>query len=677
MLVAEMDSGLLADNLAAFGRYMPALFAVLDKHVPQTKLVTNPDGSRDVEFRGQRLYDARNDGTTGPDLARRLAESLRGTTSSRMLIQPMDTKIIDATTNVFVQRLLRQGVEDGVAFLEQPIGDGAYHLIVMGLGLGYHLDELVKLAEPYAICIVEPNLDFLYHSLSTFDWRPILERRSAWPQAVSILTADNAEEIAWRVRMHCRSANPAALDSALVVASYPNDTMERALKLFRRDAHLVHTGLGFFQDELEMTRAAYFNLVRHDDFRVFRRVEERAELPAFVIGSGPSIDDDMEFLKENQDRAAIFCCGSALGVLLANDIRPDFEVLLENGEAPRIMLESINKNYDFEGIRLIASNTISPQIRPLFKDRAFFMRQSLSSYAMFSPGPEYSLEHSGPTVTNTGLEAALSLGFNEIYLFGCDLGARSPERHHSRFSPYRMADRTAEYDASVAFLQSLPDRQLGNFGGVVFTNDIMTWSRDSMELALIRAQGRARVFNCSDGMRINGARAQVSSGVKLEAPAGGKAATVDRLMEQFPPAATFGFADRWKAVDWRLRLHDFAGQLIDICRAMPERSQEALHRMVPLLIPDHRRQPTFEEYCLRGSVFVSIISADYYMRRAHPPEKHDAFGRTAYRGLIELIDLMVEQGDWFFEHLDELTTYGELKESLRTWTETRIPSPST
>jgi len=671
MTLVEMDSDLLADNLAAFGRYMPDLFAALDKHSPQTRLVRCADGSYDVEFRGQRLYDRRNDGTTGPEQARRQAEQLRGTVGGRLLIQPMDSKIIDATSDVFVNRMLRQGVEEGVTFLEKPAGDGAYHLIMMGLGLGYHLEELIKLCQPYSICIIEPNRDFLYHSLSTFDWRPILERRAAWPQSVSILAAEGADEMAWRARMHCRYANPAAIDATLIASAYPNDAMDRAIKLIRRDAHLIHTGLGFFQDELEMTRTSYFNLVRHDDFRLFRKTEERAEVPAFVVGSGPSIDDDIEFLKENQDRAVIFSCGSAIGVLLANGIRPDFQMVLETTDAPFHMLESIAKSYDFDGIAVIGSNTISPLIRSLFNERIFFLRQSLSPYAIFSPGPEYSLDHSGPTVTNTGLEAALSLGFNEIYLFGCDLGARSPDRHHSRFSPYRMADRKVDYDASVTFLQSFPARERGNFGGIVYTNDIMTWSRDSMELALARQHRSRRVFNCSDGMQIRGARAQVSPGVKIAAQPGRKQAALARLKAHFPPAAEFDFPARWKDEDWQGRLRGFADQLVEICQAMPERSQEFLHRIVPLLIPDHNRPPNFEEYCLRGTAFVSFISADYYMRRAHPPEKREAFDRIAYRGLIDLIELMIEQSEWFFEHLDELTTHAEMRDYLRPWTERR------
>ncbi len=674
MTVIDVASDLVEGNLAAFGRHLPELCRQLRAHVPQSRLVENPDGSHDIEFRGQRLYDIAGEGATGPELARQAVERMRGTSRNRLLIHPLDSKSIDATTDVFVRNMLKQGIDSGAVFLEHPIGDSAYHLVVMGLGLGYHLAAFIDLCQPFSICIVEPNLDFLFHSLSVLDWRPILERRAAWPQAVSILLGGSAEELSRQMRAHCRNANPAATDSSLIVSSYANDTMEAAVRLFRRDAHLVHTGLGFFQDEMEMTRTSYFNLVRHDDFRLFLRNDERVDVPAFIVGSGPSIDDDLDFIAANRDRAVIFSCGSALGVLLANGIRPDFQLILETTDGPFQMLESIAKTYDFEGIRLIGSNTISPLIRPLFKERVLFMRQSLSPYSMLSPGLEYSLIRSGPTVTNTGLEAALLSGFQKIYLFGCDLGARSPERHHSRFSPYAMAERTKDYDAGLVFAQSLPERQLGNFGGIVFTNDILTWSRDAMEWSIGGEGAGRQIFNCSDGIKIKGARAQVSSGVRIATSPARKQEQLRKMMAHFPEGKSFDFPGRWAATDWRGRVHDFADRLIDICQQRPERTQDFLNRVCPLLVPDHERLPTFEEYFLRGTVFVSIICADYYARRVHPPEKMAEVRELAYQGLTELIETMVGQSDWFFDHLDGLLTHSDLKEGLRAWKAEPTPS---
>src|SRR5579871_4642444 len=206
MTVAELDKDLWTDNVEAFGRYMPEIAQLLSRHVPETRLIDNPDGSHDIEFRGQRLYDIAGDGTTGPELAKKTVEQLRGTQRGRLLITPLDRRSLDDTSLLYTTGLLQQGVDDGVTFLENPADDGAYHLIVMGFGLGYHLKELVELCQPFSICIVEPNLDFLFHSLATFEWRPILERCATWRQSVTIIRSAVAEDISRLVRNHCRSA---------------------------------------------------------------------------------------------------------------------------------------------------------------------------------------------------------------------------------------------------------------------------------------------------------------------------------------------------------------------------------------------------------------------------------------------------------------------------------------
>jgi len=91
MMIADVASDRRADNLDAFERYMPELFNLLRHHVPQSRLVENPDGSHDIEFRRQRLYDVTGDGTTGPQLARKLATALRGTPRRRLYVSPLDS----------------------------------------------------------------------------------------------------------------------------------------------------------------------------------------------------------------------------------------------------------------------------------------------------------------------------------------------------------------------------------------------------------------------------------------------------------------------------------------------------------------------------------------------------------------------------------------------------------
>ncbi len=50
------------------------------------------------------------------------------------------------------------------------------NLIILGTGLGYHIEELVKQTDILCLIIIEPNPDFFFLSLYACDWEGILNR---------------------------------------------------------------------------------------------------------------------------------------------------------------------------------------------------------------------------------------------------------------------------------------------------------------------------------------------------------------------------------------------------------------------------------------------------------------------------------------------------------------------
>ena len=52
-------------------------------------------------------------------------------------------------------------------------------------------------------------------------------------------------------------------------------------------------------------------------------------MPAIIVGNGPSLDKEIDFLRKNQDNFVIFCSGSALKPLYKAGITPDFQVEIE------------------------------------------------------------------------------------------------------------------------------------------------------------------------------------------------------------------------------------------------------------------------------------------------------------------------------------------------------------
>jgi len=660
----EVALNLREQNLALLSQYLPDLYQKMAAHIPQTQLVCNEDGDWDVVFRGEFLY--------GPGGRARLDAGigqLRGTTKGRVSLGAPHSKNVDLSTGEFLFHFLKRATDEKFTFSMQPQVDDSYHFVSFGFGLGYHIEPIIKLSNCKSICIVEPNLDFLYHSLDVFDWKILFELSKENKIAVEVFYCSSSVDMAISARLHCRYTNPFALDSLLIFSAYPNDAMLAAMDIFRRDAQLITMGLGFFEDEMEMVRASYHNLL-DGNFRFLRRCPVPISTPAFIVGSGPSVDADLDFLRKNQDRGIIFACGTAIRVLLANGIRPDFAVVLENGEAPANVFEEIGKVYGFKKIVFIGSNTVSTKFKKLFNDIILFFRYSLSSYPLFCPGHAYSLFDAGPTVTNTACAAAQALGFREYYFFGVDYGTRDPVRHHSRDSVYKIGGHEKKRRKGETALD-LNDQfniiDLANFGGLMRTHEIFAWSRDTMARIVGRMSAGSVVYNCSDGLLIAGAKPKVSTSIKLTSTPEAKNRDLALLVENCPRETQELFERKWKAQIWKYQVKKKVDEIKAAVSKTSILSGKFLETIYQQLFPDIKRMPRFEEFFIRGSVSAMAMGVDYYIRRVSKDEDRERFGVLAMEEFKKSLDEIVRRTEWYFDHIDELKTADDLETRLGDW----------
>ena len=98
-----------------------------------------------------------------------------------------------------------------------------------------------------------------------------------------------------------------------------------------------------------------------------------------LTASGPSLDDEISFLRDHSS-AAIVAAGSSVGTLLRNGIQPTAVVLLEMASVVYYdLLQLIVEGYDLSNIILIGSLSIDPRIKKLFKSFVAFSRPSMAT----------------------------------------------------------------------------------------------------------------------------------------------------------------------------------------------------------------------------------------------------------------------------------------------------------
>lgn len=622
-------------NLDVVKKIAPWLFDKLCKiDEPHSRLIEDEDDGLDIEFQGTRLY--------GKSHKRYVEDQVAAYWKKphRVNFSPPQSVSLDRVAGRFTYNVMRRAVDAGMAFSPIPLGRECFYLMIFGFGLGAHVVPLVEETKCRGLILVEPNVEFLYHSLFTFDWEDLFQRFSGEGKFISIIRGDNHDEIAYNIRQFIRSKNPSFLDGALIFSHYKGSVLEMAQKRFQADASLVLSGLGFFDDDIKMIRNSFENLKNYTSY-IYRRVSKPRSLPVFIIGCGPSLDQSFEVIRQNRDKAILLSCGTTLGVLLANGIVPDYQLEIENVEPVYAILSDKAANYDISGITLVASSTVDPRVRPLFSKTIFFFRQVLASWSIFSLGADTALFEAGPTVTNAGLSFAQDLGFREFYFFGMDYGTRDREQHHAKDSEYRPGGK-------VKFSQGFNMVRPGNLGGSVHTNGIYIWARDTVERNIRNFRRGATYYNCSNGMAIDGTIPKIPKAVSL--PGGvDKAVELDNLLGDLIQYDRAQFEKSWGAKDWAGAVGQLCDELIGLC---DDRDGDYpflyLLKMFDVLTAVSDMDLPSNISLLRGSIFMMLITVGFYPSRLTDPTKAEELQeiiRSEVRARIE--EMRTEALDFF------------------------------
>jgi Glycosyltransferase Maf N-terminal domain/Protein of unknown function DUF115 len=381
-------------------------------------------------------------------------------------------------------------------------------LVIFGLGLGYHLNALIRGTRARWIIVVEPVREFIALSPEIVDWREVadvLDERQGKLHFVTEL--DPAQMVAAISR--CINRHGASyIDGSWVFTHYPLWAFVEGRQRFLADADNMFAQCGFFEDELKMTRNAAGNFAAAPFWLLNGEKRLRRPETAVVIGAGPSLDEALDKLKEIRDRVVMFSAGTALRPLLRNGITPDFHCELENVPEVFEQLQEAGKHGDLSQIALIGSLSLDSRISSLFGERIFFFRENSSGTALFK-GKYEPLLNAVPTCVNTALSAASFLGFTDFLLFGTDCGVRPGRADHAEGTIYQDL-----WKDRPEFFKKYPLEVEGNFGGVAMTDWVFDTCRRILALAISRFGLSAA--NCSDGALIPGATPKVPDAVEVK-----------------------------------------------------------------------------------------------------------------------------------------------------------------
>ena len=385
-------------------------------------------------------------------------------------------------------------------------------LVIFGLEFGYQLEYLVERRDIKHLYIYECNLDYFYYSLFSIDWIPILEHFHRDGHTINFLLGVNAKDVSDKYIFQLEENGLFLAPETYVYKSYSSPNNDRSFSEFRENYPRHATGWGFFDDALigvaqGLKALPQMNLCLYDADTKIPKWQQ--DIPVFIVGNGPSLDDGIELLKEVKDRVLIISCGSTINTLRKVGIKPDFHVDVERMKQTVDKFTFFEKS-ELEGVVGLTVDVMHPDFYNYF-DRTFTGGKpgeaivTLIGAAIAAEGQSYMpMNYSAPFVANLALSYCDYFGFKNIYFLGVDNGYVSHEHHHSKHSGYYKDGKESGFQ-TFARAHTIPVP--GNFGGEVRSTNFMNMSRIQLG-ALLNRMRKVKGVNCynlSNGAKINGA----------------------------------------------------------------------------------------------------------------------------------------------------------------------------
>ena len=638
----QEQSKLRESNLQWFAEQFPGMHQQLLSYEVLSILEDEGGGWFNLDLSGQKLYS--------PSAQKYISEQLDAFEKApfRIKMAPMQPGSFDRYASNCLHRVIERIDKAGIELSTFIPGTESYYAVVFGIGLGAHLNTIAEKTLCQALILVEPNLEFLAQSLNVFDWRKLHDMMIDRGGYLNVILSDSSDHVFMRIKHDIRLTNPCSMDGMILFTNYSNPLYPQMYERLHNDIHLILSGLGFYFDETVMLANTHENL--HAGTARMARFDRNKirGYPIFIIASGPSLDNDMEWIKINQDKAVIVACGSAIMPLLRNGVQPDFTVEIENIPELHPMMVDTIKYVDVSKVHLLASTTIDPRVPKFFDQTSYYFRPALSCYPAFARKEDEPLENGSPTVTNAALALAQSFGFREFYLFGADMGSKIQGLAHSKHA-WQNSDEGCEVDIKF----NIPVR--GNFGGTVYSYQDMNWTRDELELAIQHFHKGRFYYNCSDGAYIKGALAKHSRSIKLKDQPYKKAVEIKKIVDSFAPYPKEDFAAHWQDEKIRNKMIAYCERVI-ACFDDPDRvsNKRALTEANRALAAYHKTGLDLGlAMVFRGTLWQALLGTDYYVNRVVGKEQRAAAEMIFKEEFVRLTRYLLEEAIADVGHLTE------------------------
>lgn len=311
---------------------------------------------------------------------------------------------------------------------QKKIGSYQMKYIFCGFGNGMYIREILKRSDSTArILVYEPSKRLFSFVLDNFDVSDLLSDERLTVIVEQYYDRSFEDEL-YRVVTYSDLEN-------LVYQAYPNYEKLFSVKVKETDhvIQLMYSSIRATQNVLDRYGARYSanGLLNIKHFLKGRSVTDfykkmEKNIPVIIVASGPSLDKNVEILKQAKGRCMLVGLDSSVKALLKHGILPDLFVSVD-------ARKDINHFTDehIAGIPVICELSSNHQLLSIVEEKKFFINDMNPYINQFftKRGILFPVFTTGGSVANTACAIFCSMGFQTIIMVGQDLAYTNNRTH--------------------------------------------------------------------------------------------------------------------------------------------------------------------------------------------------------------------------------------------------------
>ncbi len=408
--------------------------------------------------------------------------------NKRLNIEDIDESNQLSQNNIFTySNILKDFIENKKRRLKK-----IEKFVFIGSLLGRHIPRIANKIDANLYLVCERNLEIFRLSLFTVDYT-ILAKNSGVIFSIMDDVISEEEKLS-------NFFNINSLENYMIKFSTTGINIEKYID------RLLSTLISIKPTSYDYIRYLYTYINRttqvlnsEHKILLLNKIKEKFNLfentPVLFLAAGPSLDENIEWIKENQNKFIIVTIGAAYKKLLNHSIRIDMIFTLDE----QFILDSLQ--FDDKSVSLIDKDTII--VASTITDKRIlikFNENSLFLYEIFLPFYKDNIALSGFSVGELSVAFLLNMNIKEIYLIGLDLALnqKTGSTHMEDNSSVGISYNLIEKENKTLFgLREGLIKVKGNLKEEVYTTGLFYTSIKYMEKFLTKKSPNTVVYNLS------------------------------------------------------------------------------------------------------------------------------------------------------------------------------------